>query len=130
MSALIGRSLAALGLVAALAGTAAAQDTRQTVEEMQRRFERLRFTPQQPREARLSNGVRVLMLEDHALPQLHELIKHDLPAPNQSILEGYREMIPAFLRQLRNEDYFLERALPPTAKPYRAELHELSVAAA
>lgn len=70
------------------------------------------------------------MVPYHALPQLHELIKHDLPAPNQSILEGYREMIPAFLRQLRNEDYFLERALPPTAKPYRAELHELSVAAA
>ena len=45
MRALIARSLAASGLVAALAGTAAAQDTRQTVEEMQRRFERLRFTP-------------------------------------------------------------------------------------
>ena len=28
-------------------------------------------------------------------------------------------MIPAFLRQLRYEDYFLKRELPPTAKPYR-----------
>ena len=36
---------------------------------------------------------------------------------------AYREMIPAFLRQLRNEDYFLKRELPPTARPYREEFH-------
>ena len=64
------------------------------------------------------------MVPYHALPQLHELIKHDLPAPNPSILHAYREMIPAFLRQLRNEDYFLRRDLPPTAKPYREEFHD------
>ena len=33
-------------------------------------------------------------------------------------------MIPAFLRQLRYEDYFLKRELPPTARPYRDEFHE------
>jgi hypothetical protein len=32
-------------------------------------------------------------------------------------------MIPAFLRQLRYEDYFIKRELPPTAKPYREDLH-------
>lgn len=69
------------------------------------------------------------MVPYHALPQLHEMIKHDLPAPNKSIIEGYREMIPAFLRQLRNEDYFLKRELPPTAKPYREELHVEPIAA-
>jgi fatty acid desaturase len=58
-----------------------------------------------------------------ALPRLHELIKHDLPAANPSILHAYREMIPAFLRQLRNEDYFIKRELPPTARPYREEFH-------
>ncbi|MER8485040.1 fatty acid desaturase family protein [Mesorhizobium sp. M1322] len=63
------------------------------------------------------------MVPYHALPRLHELIKHDLPAPTPSILAGYREMIPAFVRQLRNEDYFVKRALPPTAKPYRDEFH-------
>ncbi len=63
------------------------------------------------------------MVPYHALPKLHEMIKHDLPAPNRSILEGYREMIPAFLRQLRNEDYFLKRDLPTTARPYRDEFH-------
>src|SRR4051794_18996349 len=35
------------------------------------------------------------MVPYHALPKLHELIKHDLPAPNTSILDGYREMLPA-----------------------------------
>ena len=70
------------------------------------------------------------MVPYHALPRLHELIKHDLPAPNTSFWDGYREMIPAFLRQLRNEDYFLRRELPPTAKPYREEFHDLAVQAA
>jgi fatty acid desaturase len=63
------------------------------------------------------------MVPYHALPRLHEMIKHDLPAPTSSILAGYREMVPVFLRQLRNEDYFLKRELPPTAKPYREEFH-------
>ena len=58
------------------------------------------------------------MVPFHALPKLHELIKHDLPAPNSSIWDGYREMIPALLRQLRYEDYFVKRELPPGAKPY------------
>ncbi len=59
------------------------------------------------------------MVPFHALPRLHELIKHDLPAPNTSIWDGYREMVQALLRQLRHEDYFIKRELPPTAKPYR-----------
>ncbi|OKP70664.1 fatty acid desaturase [Ensifer adhaerens] len=63
------------------------------------------------------------MVPYHALPKLHAMIKHDLPDPNPSMLHGYREMIPAFLRQLRNEDYFLKRELPATAKPYREEFH-------
>ena len=38
---------------------------------------------------------------------------------NRSMWEGYREMVPALLRQLKYEDYFLKRELPPTARPYR-----------
>ena len=67
------------------------------------------------------------MVPYHALPRLHALIKDDLPPPNRSILAGYREMIPAFLRQLRYEDYYLRRTLPPTARPYRDELHRLDI---
>jgi fatty acid desaturase len=63
------------------------------------------------------------MVPYHALPRLHEAIKHDLPAPSPSILAGYREMIPAFMRQLRYEDYFVKRELPATARPYREEFH-------
>lgn len=63
------------------------------------------------------------MVPYHALPRLHEIIKHDLPAPNPSIAAAFAEMWPALRRQLANEDYFLKRALPPTARPYREDLH-------
>ena len=68
------------------------------------------------------------MVPYHALPKLHALIKNDLPPPSPSIAAGYREMWPAVKRQLRYEDYFLMRELPPTAKPYKAELHDLEAA--
>ena len=55
----------------------------------------------------------------HALPKLHSLIKHDLPAPSPSIAAGFAEMWPALVRQLRNEDYCIRRELPATAQPYR-----------
>ncbi len=67
------------------------------------------------------------MVPYHALPRLHAMIRDDLPAPDRSILAAYRQMWPAFLRQLRNEDFFLKRNLPPTAKPYREDLHQISI---
>jgi fatty acid desaturase len=63
------------------------------------------------------------MVPYHALPRLHALIKHDLPAPNTSILQAYAQITPAVLHQLRNERWFIKRELPATAKPYRAEFH-------
>ena len=63
------------------------------------------------------------MVPYHALPKLHEIIKHDLPAPNRSIPEAFGEMWPALKRQLRYEDHFLKRELPSTAKPYREDFH-------
>ena len=59
----------------------------------------------------------------HALPKLHELIKHDLPAANTSILDAYKEIIPAAIRQMRYQNWFVKRELPPTARPYRPEFH-------
>ena len=70
------------------------------------------------------------MVPYHRLPELHEEIKHDLPPPNRSIAEGFREMWPALLRQLRYEDYFLQRELPPTARPYREDFHISALGAA
>ncbi|MCB1334853.1 MAG: fatty acid desaturase family protein [Roseivivax sp.] len=63
------------------------------------------------------------MVPYHALPQLHETIKHDLPAANRSIAEAFAEMWPALVRQLRYEDFFIKRVLPDTAKPYREDFH-------
>ncbi|NAZ36215.1 fatty acid desaturase [Rubellimicrobium sp. CFH 75288] len=63
------------------------------------------------------------MVPYYNLPKLHDLIKHDLPAPNTSIWDAYREMIPAVWRQRKDPDYYLRRELPPTAKPYREDLH-------
>jgi fatty acid desaturase len=70
------------------------------------------------------------MVPYYALPKLHELIKHDLPAPNPSMWHAYREVWPVLLRQLRYEDYYLKRELPPTAKPYRDEFHNMTIPAA
>jgi fatty acid desaturase len=69
------------------------------------------------------------MVPYHALPRLHEAIKHDLPAPNRSIVEAYRELWPAWKRQLMYDDHFIKRELPPGAKPYRDEFHAFAPAA-
>jgi fatty acid desaturase len=63
------------------------------------------------------------MVPYYNLPRLHELIKHDLPAPDPSIWHAYRTMLPVVWRQRKDPDYYLKRELPPTAKPYREDLH-------
>ena len=62
------RTLVSLALLALIPSLAGAQETRDRVRELEARFPALRFTPPTPREARLSNGVRVFLQEDHALP--------------------------------------------------------------
>ncbi len=64
------------------------------------------------------------MVPYHALPRLHEIMKADLPPPNRSIAEAFQEMWPAIKRQVMNEDYFIKRDLPPTAKPYREDFNQ------
>jgi fatty acid desaturase len=70
------------------------------------------------------------MVPYHALPRLHELVKHDLPEANPSIWHAYKEVWPVLKRQLRYEDEYLKRDLPATARPYRDEFHNLTVPAA
>lgn len=70
-------------------------------------------------------------IEHHMFPmvpyynqrKLHELIKDDLPPPNTSIYDAYREMFTAVMRQRRQPGYYPRRDLPATAKPYRETLH-------
>ena len=64
------------------------------------------------------------MVPYHRLPELHAMIRHDLPAANPSILNAYKEVLPILLRQLTYHDEFLTRDLPSTARPYRTDLHE------
>jgi fatty acid desaturase len=64
------------------------------------------------------------MVPYYNLPRLHALIKDDLPPPNPSIWDGYKEMLRAVWRQRKDPDYYLRRELPPTAKPYKDELHQ------
>ena len=53
----------------------------------------------------------------HALPRLHELLKHDLPGPKTSIFDAYPEAIPGVFRQGRGPDYAIRKPLPATAHP-------------
>lgn len=66
-----------------------------------------------------------LMVPYHALPQLHERIKHDLPKPNPSILDGYREMWPVLKKQLQNVNFYLIPDLPKNAKPYSCKFPQM-----
>ncbi len=63
------------------------------------------------------------MVPYHALPKLHAMIKHDLPPPSRSIAEGMAEVFSALRKQLSDAEFRIEKRLPPTARPYRYDLH-------
>ncbi len=54
----------------------------------------------------------------HNLPRLHQWVKADMPPPYRGLLEAWRELLPAVLRQVKDPAYFVERRLP--APPVRA----------
>jgi Na(+)-translocating NADH:ubiquinone oxidoreductase F subunit len=56
----------------------------------------------------------------HALPALHEAIKHDCPPPYPSILSSYREIVPAVLKQIKDPAYHVKRELPAPKAQARA----------
>jgi fatty acid desaturase len=58
------------------------------------------------------------MVPYHRLPELHEQIRHDLAEPYPSIWAAYRELVPAVLRQLNDQSYYVRRELPPGAAPF------------
>ncbi len=67
------------------------------------------------------------MVPYHALPKLHEMIKHDLPEANTGFVEGMGEVISALRRQLTDPEYRIEKKLPRTARPYRMDLHDIAL---
>ncbi|GGX59253.1 fatty acid desaturase [Tateyamaria omphalii] len=65
------------------------------------------------------------MVPYYRLPDLHDLIKHDLPPPEPSIFAAYRRLVPVLCRQLKYQDAVIVPELPDGAKPYRAEVEKL-----
>ena len=58
------------------------------------------------------------MVPYYRLPELHEEIKHDCAPVYPSLWAAYKEIIPAVWRQLRDQEYYVRRELPPGAPPY------------
>jgi fatty acid desaturase len=58
------------------------------------------------------------MVPFHRLPELHEQIKGDLAPVYPSIWAAYKELVPAVLKQLKDQSYYVRRELPPGAPPY------------
>ena len=58
------------------------------------------------------------MVPYYRLPELHEEIKHDCAPVYPSLWAAYREIIPAVLRQLRDQEYYVRRELLPGAAPF------------
>ena len=65
------------------------------------------------------------MVPYHRLPALHARIRDDLPAASPSIRAAYAELWPILKRQLADEEVYLRRALPASARPYRESLHDV-----
>jgi Na+-transporting NADH:ubiquinone oxidoreductase subunit F len=53
----------------------------------------------------------------HALPRLHEAVKHDMPAPYTSIWDAWREIVPAVLQQVKDPAHHVKRKLPVKPVP-------------
>ncbi len=56
----------------------------------------------------------------HALPRLHEAVKDDCPTPYPGLVNAWREIVPAVLRQVKDPAWHVKRRLPEP-KPRHAE---------
>ena len=57
------------------------------------------------------------MVPYYRLAELHEEIKHDCAPVYPSLWAAYKEIIPAVLHQLRDQEYYVRRELLPGAAP-------------
>jgi fatty acid desaturase len=69
------------------------------------------------------------MVPYHRLPDLHREIQHELAAPYPSMWAAYREIIPAIIRQLKDQTYFVRRELPPGATPFKGPIDGFAMTA-
>jgi MocE subfamily Rieske [2Fe-2S] domain protein len=59
----------------------------------------------------------------HALPKLHEAVKEDCPVPYRNLLDAWREIIPATLRQVKDPAWHVKRKLPAPKARHVEPLH-------
>jgi fatty acid desaturase len=52
------------------------------------------------------------MVPFYALPRLHEAVKDRLPRPYAGVIDAYREIIPAIIKQASDPNYYVRRLLP------------------
>jgi len=52
------------------------------------------------------------MVPFHALPNLHERVRNDLPYTYSGLIDVFKELVPLLVRQSRDANYFLLRELP------------------
>ncbi len=62
------------------------------------------------------------MIPYHALPKLHEAIRHDMPLAYPSTWAAYKEIIPELLKQLKDPTYYVKRELPPAVAAREAAM--------
>jgi fatty acid desaturase len=46
------------------------------------------------------------------LDKLHNHIKNQMPKPNDGLIDAYKEIIPAIIKQSKESDYYLKKDLP------------------
>ena len=46
------------------------------------------------------------------LDKLHQYIKDQLPKPNDGLIDAYKEIIPALIKQKEDTSYFIKKELP------------------
>ena len=46
------------------------------------------------------------------LDKLHHHIKYQLPKPNNGLIDAYREIIPALIKQKEDRSYFIKKDIP------------------
>ncbi len=65
----------------------------------------------------------------HNLPQLHAVVKDDMPTPYRGLIHAWREIIPAVLRQRKDPGYYVKRKLPTPSVRAAANVAAKSIAA-
>ena len=46
------------------------------------------------------------------LDKLHHHVKDQLPKPNNGLIDAYREIIPALIKQKKDKSYFIKKDIP------------------